>query len=205
MPTPQESLAEVLAPYEENPEKYSEKWRKASTDIAWAPLLDLFLPPVCHLADIAAGDGRDAQYFEQKGYHVTAVEPSKALRTLAQKLLGIDSRVTWVDDFLPLLTTIERDAFEMVTVCAGFVHIRPEDQKSSFLSLCEIVRKGGRIALSLRDGENDVQRKMYSTDSNNFMLWAEEIGIKILRAYNQYPDARGNAGVSWNYLMFERP
>ena len=54
--------------------------------------------------DIGAGSGRDANWLSEHGWDVVAVEPS-ALRPLAKETSH--SRVTWVDDSLPDLKTIE--------------------------------------------------------------------------------------------------
>jgi ubiquinone/menaquinone biosynthesis C-methylase UbiE len=197
-------LDEAIRPYEQDPKKYSDMWRKLGTDEAWVLLRDLFHQPPCALVDIAAGDGRDAQYFEKMGYEVTAVEPSKALRQQAAKFCGEKSNICWVDSAFPELAEIKTNKFKMITVGAGFVHIKEADQKASLKSLYELADRGGRVAISLRDGTPDIGRLMFATNPDHFSAWANEFGFKILRDIRERPDPLGRKSVFWNYLMLER-
>lgn len=54
------------------------------------------------LLDVGAGSGRDAAWFAARGYQVMAVEPSAALRALAERRHR-RWPVQWIDDQLPQL------------------------------------------------------------------------------------------------------
>ncbi|MDD3370625.1 MAG: methyltransferase domain-containing protein [Alphaproteobacteria bacterium] len=194
----------AIEKYEADPQKYSDMWRRAKTESAWGALLDLFPAPPVSLADIAAGDGRDALYFEEKGYDVTAVEPSGALRALACKKNGARSSVRWVDSAFPALDELKPASFGMITVNAGFVHVKKEDHAASLRSLFEIAAEGGRVAVSLRGGALDEQRCMFPSDAAAFGKWAEDAGFKVLRFLTRQPDALGREDVFWDYIMLEK-
>ncbi|MDR3423825.1 MAG: methyltransferase domain-containing protein [Alphaproteobacteria bacterium] len=198
-------LDRAIAPYEQDPQKYSALWRQIEPDKVWAPLFGLFHKPPCALIDVAAGDGRDAQFFEAQGYSVTAVEPSAALRECAKKQIGVASKICWIDDAFPGLVKVRQTPFKMITVAAGFVHIMPEDQKASLASLYDIAEKGGRVAILLRDGKPDPQHLVFTANPDYFSAWAKEFGFTILRELRKQPDALGRKEVLWNYLMLERP
>ncbi|MDD4617334.1 MAG: class I SAM-dependent methyltransferase [Alphaproteobacteria bacterium] len=197
-------LDETLKQYEADPQKYSALWRKADPEMTWVPLRDLFHKPPCALADIAAGDGRDAQYFEKIGYAVTAVEPSKALRNLAQTLGGPASQVKWIDSALPTLAELNGMRFRMITVSAGFVHIKESDHKASLAALYRLSEKKGRVAISLRAGVTDPERLMFPSSPQDFAAGAAEVGFNLLRLLLNNPDSF-RRDVFWNYLMLEHP
>lgn len=75
-----------------------------STDVhnAWVHLLDE-LAPQARILDIGAGNGRDALYLEQRGFNVTAIEPSEALAAFGKSRT---KKTQWLNDQLPLLTTL---------------------------------------------------------------------------------------------------
>jgi hypothetical protein len=197
-------LERAIEPYQKDPQKYSALWRRVPTDVGWHTILDLFHPAPCALIDIASGDGKDADFFCQKGYKVSAVEPSSALRYLAQKSARCADKIMWLDDALPQLTSVPRGRFKMVTASTAFVHIMEEDHKASLQSLFDIAEPGGRVALSLRDGPQDPDRLMFATNTEHFIDWARTIGFTVLRAVRRYPDRHNREDVFWNYLMLEK-
>jgi 2-polyprenyl-3-methyl-5-hydroxy-6-metoxy-1,4-benzoquinol methylase len=112
-----------------------------------------YLPPTgSAVLDIGAGSGRDAVALAQKGYVVTAVEPSSELRRWGQhhyRATGIE----WIADRLPDLNILRSSdrRFDFVLCSAVLIHIAPEDLARSLASMANLLTPGGRLAVSVRN------------------------------------------------------
>ena len=88
-----------------------------------------------HILDLGCGSGRDAKYFLDQGYEVTAIDGSEKLCKKASALTGIEVRNILFQN----LDYIEE--FDGVWACASLVHVSSEE-------LPEILKK---ISASLKD------------------------------------------------------
>jgi 2-polyprenyl-3-methyl-5-hydroxy-6-metoxy-1,4-benzoquinol methylase len=112
-----------------------------------------YLPPAgSAVLDVGAGSGRDAAALAEKGYMVTAVEPSSELRRWGQRHYGVTG-VEWIADRLPDLA-ISRSGdqrFDFILCSAVLIHIVPKDLALSLVSLADLLKPGGVLAVSVRD------------------------------------------------------
>jgi len=210
-----EYLERALAPYDADPEKFSKGWRKTTTERVWQPILPLFRQPPrrpthppTRLLDAPAGDGRDAEFFRNAKYEVTAAEPSRGLRQYASEH-GAGSGIRWIDSAFPGLTELKEEIgaqkFHMVTVSAGFVHLPPETHQASLQSIYDVLEPRGRAAITLRMGEPDPARFMYRTDAETLTALAREVGFEIVKIIKNHPDPLGRQDCPWDHVMLERP
>lgn len=109
-------------------------------------------PPGSAVLDVGAGSGRDAAALAQKGYIVTAVEPSAELRRWGQHHYGTKG-VEWIADRLPDLAILRsgHQRFDFILCSAVLIHIAPEDLALSLVSLADLLKPGGSLAVSVRD------------------------------------------------------
>lgn len=89
-----------------------------------------------HILALGCDSGRDAKYFLEQGYEVTAIDGSKKLCDKASTLTGLEVRNVLIQDIDYV------DEFDGVWACASLAHISLDE-------LPEILQK---ISTSLKDG-----------------------------------------------------
>ena len=111
---------------------------------------------------VGAGTGRDAAWLTSRGYEVVAVEPSAGMREEAQRLHA-DDPIQWVNDSLPDFKNVFRLGltFDFILLSAVWMHISEVDRPRAFRKLITLLKPGGVIAMSLRQGPVDVDRDMH--------------------------------------------
>ena len=75
--------------YNLNAKKFIENTQNADMHLAQEKFLQL-LPGSASILDFGCGSGRDAKYFLEKGYQVTAIDGSAELCRLASEFTGIE-------------------------------------------------------------------------------------------------------------------
>ena len=119
-------------------------------------LADLLPPPPALIVDVGAGTGRDAAAFAAAGYEVLAIEPSLGMRAEADRLHS-SSRIQWVIDSLPALPVTSRlgVAADILSLSAVWQHVPPPDRPRAFRELVGLLRSGGLMVMTLRNGPDD--------------------------------------------------
>lgn len=149
------------------------------------------------IADIGSGTGRDAAWLANHGHRVTAVEPSKAMRTLAEKLHPNDG-ISWVPARLPALDhpSLMDSKFDLVLVNAVWMHIAISDRIASLERIRDILSPSGAAIVSLRLGPADPERGMHPVDPSEFVMMAKGVGFDVIPR-GDFEDVLGRAEVSW--------
>lgn len=101
------SSEENIAFYDKNADKLNEQYNSDTTEgfhQSWLEILAQ-VPDGANVLDIGAGNGRDAAFFESKGFNVTAIEPSEGLAKHGKKLT---KNTVWLNDTLPLLPELNK-------------------------------------------------------------------------------------------------
>ena len=150
--------------------------------------------------DIGAGTGRDAAWFAAHGHDVVAVEPSEAMRTLAQRLhagLPID----WRDDRLPELAGIlsGRDRFDVIVLSAVWMHVHPDDRNKALRSIISLLADEGMLYLTLRLGPEEPERGIFKVSLDSFKATADALGLKVQELETQ-TDLLGRPHIKWQAL-----
>jgi SAM-dependent methyltransferase len=112
--------------------------------------------------DVGAGSGRDAAWLAGKGYDVVAVEPSASMRAVATRTHP-EAGLRWIEDSLPALGVITRSglSFDLILLSAVWMHIRAGDRPRAFRKLINLLKPGGFIALTWRNGPSDPGRNFH--------------------------------------------
>ena len=106
--------------------------------------------------DLAAGEGRNALWLAERGWHATAVDFSavaldRATRIAAERLGADAGRLATVTADL-LTYTPERESFDLVIVV--YLQIVAEQRATVLRKAADAVAPGGRLVVTAHDSEN---------------------------------------------------
>lgn len=192
--------------YAEEAATLAARYERLTLEQVHGDALRLFPKPPASVLDIGAGTGRDAAALAARGHKVVvAVEPTRELREHGQKAHAA-RKIKWIDDSLPDLDKVfDLDRrFDLVLLTAVWMHLDKEQRHAAMASVASLTEPGGRIVLSLRHGPVPKGRRMFPVTAAETVALADSQGLATL--YNkQHPDMEGRDGVSWTWLVFERP
>ncbi len=175
-----------------------------STDIH-ASIVDLLPPGKGRLAlDVGAGSGRDAGWLRELGFEVVAVEPARAMRE-AGNALHPDPGIRWLDDRLPSLTGTHRLglSFDVVLLSGVLMHVREEERARALRKLATLLKPGGILILSVRDGAGTPERPMWPVGAGEIETAARTLGLSMVRV-NSRSDLQGR-DVRWTVYTLQLP
>jgi SAM-dependent methyltransferase len=192
--------------YAEEAEALTVRYERLTLEQVYGDALALFPKPPASVLDIGAGTGRDAAALAARGHKVVvAVEPTRELREHGQKVHAAH-KIKWLDDGLPDLDKVldlER-RYDLVLLSAVWMHLDKDQRRAAMAGVASLTEPGGRIVLSLRHGPVPEGRRMFPVTPAETVALAEGQGFSTL--YNKpHPDVQGRDGVSWTWLVFERP
>ncbi len=155
--------------------------------------------------DIGAGSGRDAAWFAAMDWSVIAVEPAERLRSYARELHP-SPRITWENDRLPDLSKLLRTgvAGDLVWLSAVWMHLPLGERRRAFRKLVTLMKPGGRLMISLREGPLAYDRPMFPVSIGEIEELSREHGLAV-RALPTSLDAMGRADIRWTSAVLELP
>lgn len=154
------------------------------------------------ILDIGAGSGRDAAALAERGHEVVAVEPS-ANMLLEARVRHPHPRIRWVEDRLPGLSTLFRASlsFDVILASAVWMHLAPESRKRGLRKILDLLKPGGLLALTLRQGPAPPEQGFYPADPDETVRNAEDQGVRLIFR-DRTSDRLKRPGVSWTRLLF---
>ncbi len=165
--------------------------------------------------DIGAGTGRDANWLAEKGWHVTAVEPCKALREISKS--SSNANVTWLDDTLPEIKKLRalNNQYNLILISAVWMHIPPgqegKTRERAFRILTDLLAPGGIIIFTLRHSSNtkasekeNAARGFYPVSADELEHFAKQRAVAAL-ACHKTNDQLKRSHVTWETLVFKLP
>ncbi len=155
--------------------------------------------------DVGAGTGRDAAWLAEQGYEVVAVEPSRAMREEAERRHP-HPRIRFLDDRLPALARVARlgTDFDVILLSAVWMHVAPADRARAFRKPVNLLKPGGLLALTLRDGPAEPERRFYPVGSEEVERLAREHGA-FIEHVGTAPDKDGRSNVRWTEIAVRLP
>ena len=158
------------------------------------PLIEMeaALKPGARIADIGSGTGISSEMFLRAGYQVTCVEPNRAMREAAERLLADYPGFRSVDGSAQS-TTLEDGCIDLIVAAQAFHWFDTPETRAEF---SRILKPGGRIALIwnerkldgtpfLRDYENLLLRfGMDYSDVRHENIGAESLGRFFIGDYS---------------------
>ena len=119
------------------------------------------------ILDVGCGSGRDASYFAEQGYEVTAIDASAELIQWAQKH-HMSSRISWVHlDFSSIKNQAWENKFTGIWACASLLHVPFLELPFVIKSLLKTLTDKGVMYLSFKYGEGErVDEERFFCDMN---------------------------------------
>ncbi len=155
--------------------------------------------------DIGAGTGRDAAALAEKGYHVTAVEPTAALR-LAAINLHPSPCIEWLDSALPDLPALtgREGRYALVLLTAVWMHLDETQRRRAMPRVASFLLPGGVMIFSLRHGPVPPGRRMFEVGMEETISLAMAAGCRCVLQQEGLGGGLERPGVHWSRLAFSK-
>jgi SAM-dependent methyltransferase len=199
-------MIDIVSVYDAQAGALATRYESVTADTVHAALIE-FIPHGHDLIalDVGAGSGRDAAWLATLGYEVVAAEPAAGMRLEGQRRHP-DRRIRWLDDRLPDLSGVHRLglAFDLILLSAVWMHVPPPTRARAFRKLATLLKPGGIILISLRDGPSEPDRPMWPTPPGEVEAFARAHGLAVLRSAAA-ADRLGRDDVRWTAMCLRLP
>ena len=198
-------MSDSSAWYDAHADELSDRYEAALPERVHGWLKDLLPSTPATVLDVGAGSGRDAEWLSRKGYDVVAVEPSSRFRTIARERHD-DPSIQWLADSLPGLKRTFKTglAFDLVIASAVWMHVAPSDRARAFRKLITLLKPGGVLAITLRSGPAEPDRRFHPVSADEIRVLARDHGAFVEREI-EADDYLGRDDVRWTQLAIRLP
>lgn len=200
---PVASSRAIVGYYDEHAERLAQKYESLSFDEVHKQLLPYLPQPPGKVIDIGAGSGRDAAALAQRGFDVTAVEPSTKLLDLARRKHR-NLNITWLEDKLPNLECLkDENAFNIFFCSAIWMHLDREAQIKSMRTISRLIKDKGRLFITFRSKSEGEAVEIFDVSPRDIIDDAIGSGFSLLHSAKSV-DWLGRAGVYWHLVVLEK-
>lgn len=160
-----------------------------------------YLSPGCKILDLGCGSGRDSKYFMNKGYQITAIDPSEEMCASTEKISGIYALKMKVED----MTFVEE--FDAIWACASLLHTKMSEMKMVLNKCAQSLKKSGYMYASWKYGTGeriDGYRHFSDFDEESIKKVLSAISnIKIVKVWKT-SDVRNRNMTVWINVIVKR-
>lgn len=198
-------MHDPIAGYDAHGAELAARYERLRSQDVHAAFVDLLPPGADRLAlDIGAGSGRDAAWLHERGFTVVAVEPARGMREAA-KAHHAEADIRWLDDRLPALAATHRLglAFDVILLSGVLMHVPPADRPRAFRKIATLLKPGGRLLISVRDGDGAPDRRMWPVSRGEIESYARAHGLTVLQIAHR-EDLQGRE-VRWTTYALQLP
>ena len=198
-------MTDAIAWYNAHAETAVARYESTSFERVHGWLADLLPTAPAAILDVGAGSGRDAAQLSRMGYDVVAVEPSDGMRELG-RARHADCSITWLDDRLPALkqTFSTGLSFDVILASAVWMHLAPTDRPRAFRKLITLLKPGGLLAITLREGPDADNRGFHPVTVDELRRLARDHGARC-EENSDDGDPFHRLSVHWKLLTVRRP
>lgn len=198
-------MSDTVSAYDQQAGALAARYESVPADGVHAALVD-FIPRGRDLIalDVGAGSGRDAAWLASLGYEVVAAEPAAGMRAEGQR--RHPQGIRWLDDRLPDLNAVHHLglAFDVIVLSAVWMHVAPPVRDRAFRKVVTLLKPGGIVLLTLRDGPSEPDRPMWATPPGEIEGLARTHGLALLRSVTS-ADQLGRPEVRWTGMCLRLP
>ena len=168
-------------------------------------LIDLLPQDRACILDVGSGSGRDSAWLASRGHEVIAVEPNPTMREECERWHP-DKTFRLFADCLPDLSATFRTglSFDFILVNAVWMFVAPSHRERAFRKLVTLLKPGGKIAITLREGPVEVDRGMYPVSTEEIERLARRHGA-YLEPPQRAADFLGRRQISWTRIIIRVP
>ena len=186
--------------YEINAKQYAKETFSTDMSEQYTRFLPL-LGEQARILDVGSGSGRDACYFQKKGYQVTALEPSKNLCREIWKVFSGEIVCSDIQSYQP------DQRYDGIWACASFLHLQEKEVLSFFEKINLYLNEKGIVYLS---GKNGITIGK-AADGRYFLEFTEQLVGKILAVNDRMKleelwyteDVSGRKGFRWMNVVLK--
>ena len=181
--------------YEINAKRYAEETFSVDMSEQYKKFLPL-LREQARILDLGSGSGRDACYFQKKGYQVTALEPSKNLCREIRKVFSGKIVCSDIQSYQP------EQRFDGIWACASLLHVNKKDILDVIKNVSSNLNDNGIFYMSFKYGEDEyIDEKgryfnCYTEETFNELINKVE-GLKIMKVYKTIDIVPGRGDITW--------
>ncbi|MEH8017520.1 class I SAM-dependent methyltransferase [Rheinheimera muenzenbergensis] len=178
--------------------RYAVEYARETTNLDMAALYAAFLPMVApggYILDAGCGSGRDAAYFKQLGFAVSAFDASKELARIASQRL---MQTVNVRNFEQLN---EHEQYDGIWCCASLLHVSSDTLPSVFCRLQRALKPGAVLYASFKygDSEREVNGRRF-TDLNEVQLadvLTNTAGLTLIKTWLTQDQRKERSHETW--------
>ena len=155
-----------------------------------------------HILDFGCGSGRDAKYFINKGYRVTAADGSAEICKTASEYLGQPVRHMLFHELN------DRDIYDGIWACASILHLTKKELPGVLCRMRTALRENGVIYTSFKygtfEGERNGRYFTYFTEESFGELLAQIPGLQIEKMWTTGDVREGRGDERWLNVILRR-
>lgn len=106
--------------------------------------------------DVGCGIGRDTNWLNQQGYPALGIDASAGMLNQAKHRY---SEVTFIEDTLPNLKTLNKQRFNNILCSAVLMHLNHQTLDTACLRLITLLEPAGHLIISIRNTKADNHRE----------------------------------------------
>lgn len=168
--------------YDQNAEAFLKRTIDADMSLAYTKFLAA-LPKLAHILDAGCGVGRDAKYFQDQGYTITAFDGSIEMTKYASALLGKPALHLRFEDIQFL------EVFDGIWSAAALLHVPHETLRSVFTKFHNALKPNGILFATFKYGDTVREvagRTFYDMNENTILPYLTQ--LFEITEYWQSPD-----------------
>ena len=159
------------------------------------------------ILDVGCGSGRDASYFAEQGYEVTAIDASAELIQWARQH-HMSNKISWVHlDFSSIEKQAWENKFTGIWACASLLHAPFLELPFVIKSLLKTLTDNGVMYLSFKYGEGErVDEERFFCDMDELRWKTIVANIPQVIEYDIWlsADKRADCKDAWFNVMIKR-
>ena len=158
-------------------------------------IMERLVPKQSMILDAGCGPGRESKHFLDVGYNVMSIDVSDGMIEEARKRVpeGDFQKMNMME------LEFRAEYFDGIWVAASLLHVRKEDAGKALQEFNRVLKTGGIIFISVKEGENS-EMKIYPDGSKRFFVYykmdelkqeVEKNGFSTLESY-KFKDKDGD-------------